>query len=306
MAAIAYYLFVLPLSWLPLGVIYLFTDFLYLLLASVLPYRKSVIDGNISRSFPDKPEKEVKRLRRKFYRHFTDILAEGIKNISISEKSLKKRFKVSNPEVLNDLYKKDRSVLLVSGHFNNWEWLITSQNLLFNHQAVGIGMPLSSAFWDKKINERRARFGMDIIHSKIVREYFSNRNNDPIATLVLSDQSPGNSNKSYWMNFLNQPTAVLFGAEMLAHQYQQAVVFFRTEKVKRGHYLMHLELIAEDPKEMEWGEITEAHTNKLEAAIQANPQYWLWSHKRWKREVPTDIPSLRAEQKASFEKKFKS
>jgi KDO2-lipid IV(A) lauroyltransferase len=303
-AKLAYYILVLPLSYLPLPVLYVFTDFFYLLILTVVPYRKSVIENNIARSFPDKSLKEQRAIKRKFYRHFTDLLAEGIKNLTISERSIRKRMTVANPEVMNDLFDRKRNVLLVSGHYNNWEWLVSSQDLLFKHKAIGIGMPLSSGFWDKKINERRSRFGMTVVHAKNYQEELDRRKDEVKAVLVLSDQSPGNSSKSYWMNFLNQPTAVLFGTELMANTLDYAVVYFTTHKVRRGYYQMELKLITDAPETMKWGEITEMHTRYLEQEILKKPQYWLWSHKRWKREVPEDIEQLKTEQRERFNSKF--
>lgn len=304
-AKLAYYLVVLQISKLPLWCIYLLSDLLYGLFL-LFPYRKKVIEGNIRRSFPEKSDVEIKKLVRQFYRHFTDILAEGIKNLSISKEELKKRYRVKNPELMDELYKQKRSVLLVSGHYNNWEWLITAQDFLFPHQAMGIGMPLSSKFWDKKVNEQRQRFGMIVVHSKNFREKIQEQKNNPIAILTLTDQSPGDSRKSYWMNFLHQPTAVLFGAELMAHDYNFAVVFYHTRKIKRGYYEMDLQLITVNPKEMKWGKITEAHTHLLEKHIQEQPAYWLWSHKRWKRSVPEDLEVLKAEQRKKFEEKYQN
>ncbi len=306
MAAIGYYLFVIPLSYLPLPVLYLFTDFFYLLLISVAPYRSKVIYGNIRRSFPDKSEKEIKQIQRRFYKHFTDLLAEGVKNLTISEKSLKKRFSVKNPELMDELYQKDKNVLLVSGHYNNWEWLITSQPLLFKHKAFGIGMPLTSKFWDKKINSRRSRFGMNVVHAKNYKEALLNSSKDVNAVLVLSDQSPGDSKKSYWTKFLNQPTAVLFGTELMANDLDYAVVFFIIRKLKRGRYELELTTITEDAKSLEYGEITEKHVRLLESEINKNPEFWLWSHKRWKREVPDDLDQLKQFQREKFNSKFRS
>lgn len=305
MSAILFYVFVYPLSFLPLKLIYVVSDLFYFITVFIFPYRKKVIIQNLKRSFPALNEREIRQLRNKFYRHFSDLLAEGIKNLSISETELRKRIHVENPEVMMDLFEKNKSVLLVSGHYNNWEWIITSQALLFPHQAVGIGMPLSNKFWNDKLNALRARFGMKIIHAKIVKETFLEMKNTPIATLILSDQSPGDSTKSYWMNFLNQQTAVLYGCEQLAHTYNHAVVFYALRKVKRGYYSMHLELITEEPSTSGWGEITEAHTRLLENEIKANPAYWMWSHKRWKREIPEDVEALRVIQKRKFEENLK-
>lgn len=305
LAKIAYFLFVIPLSYLPLRVLYLFTDLFYLLIVTAVPYRRKVVRENLQKSFPKKSLNEIKKIERKFYRHITDLLAEGIKNLTISKKELAKRLVVENTDLMNELYSKNKSILLVSGHYNNWEWLITSQNSLFKHQALGIGMPLSSKFWDKKINERRSRFGMKVVNAKNLKESITKETDKPIAILILSDQSPGDSRKSYWMNFLNQQTAVLFGTEQMANEYDFAVVFFKMEKVKRGYYKMTLNLITEEPKTLKWGEITEAHTHLLEEEIVKNPEFWIWSHKRWKRDVPEDLDGLRKEQLAKFVGKYR-
>jgi len=304
MAKIGYYIFLIPLSYLPLTALYILTDLFYLLIITVIPYRKKVIEENIERSFPNKSKQERRKIKLKFYRHLTDLLAEGIKSLTISEHEIHRRLKVTNPEIMDELHKKERNVILVSGHYNNWEWLVNVQDLLFKHKAIGIGMPLSSKFWGKKINERRSRFGMTIAHAKSYKAELDKRKNELNAILLLSDQSPGNSLKSYWMDFLNQKTAVLFGTELMANTLDYSVVFFAIKKMKRGTYTMELTLIAENPRDFNWGEITEAHTRLLEKEIILTPQYWLWSHKRWKRELPEDIELLMNEQREKFNTKF--
>jgi len=308
MNALLYYIVVYPLSKLPLWLTYRFSDFFYLLLITVLPYRRKVIEGNLGRSFPNKTPREIKQMRNRFYRHFADLLLEGVKNLGISEKELRKRFVINNPELMQELYDRKKSVLLVSAHYMNWEWMITGQSLFFPHQAVGIGMPLSSGFWDKKINARRSRFGMHVIHAKIVKETFNDytNRNIPTATLVLSDQSPGDSTKCYWTTFLNQPTGVLFGAEQLANTYDQAVVFYLPKRIKRGYYEIELHLLTDAPRTLEWGELTEMHTRLLEQRIMEEPNAWLWSHKRWKRDVPTNLEQLKKEQREKFNQYFRS
>lgn len=303
---IVFYIFVYPSSHLPLSILYFFTDVFYFLIYYLIGYRKKVIFQNLRNSFPEKSEQEIKSIAQKFYRHFTDLLAEGVKNLSISQKQLLKRVKIENSELMQRLYNEKRSVILVSGHYNNWELLITSQSLLFPHQAVGIGKPLTSKFWDKKLNELRARNGMRIINNRNVNEKLTEWKDESIAILSLSDQSPGDSLKSYWMEFLNQPSAVLFGTELMANEYDMAVVFFHMKKVKRGHYSIEMELITENPRKEPYGFITESHTRKLEQIIQKKPEFWLWSHKRWKREIPENLAELKAEQKKRFEQKYRS
>lgn len=298
-----YYVLILPLSYLPLRVLYLFSDLFYLILITVFPYRKSVIRSNLKRVFPNKKEKDIDVLQRAFYRHFSDILIEGVKNLTISTRELKQRYRILNASVLDDLYSKNKSVLLVSGHYNNWEWMITSQALWFKQKSFGIGMPLSNKFWNKVLTEKRERNGMTVVHAKNVKESLQQAT-DKFAVLTLSDQSPGDSIKSYWTTFLGVETAVLFGAEQLAHEFDLAVVFFSTRKVKRGYYEVDLKLLTETPSMHKWGEITEMHVKELEKLIKEQPEYWVWSHKRWKREVPADLTLLKKEQHEKFNKRF--
>jgi KDO2-lipid IV(A) lauroyltransferase len=306
MNALLYYLFVLPISYLPLGILYKLSDLLYFIFTRIFAYRKTVILGNIQRSFPTKSDAEHKQLVKEFYRHFSDILVEGIKNLTISKQQLKKRMVVRNPELMQELYDEKRNVILVSGHFNNWEWLISAQNLLFKHQAFGIGMPMTNKFWDKKVNQRRERFGMQVINSSNYQIKFRTFKKKPFAVLTLGDQSPAHSTKSYWLNFLDQDTAVLFGTEQMANDYDFKVVFFVIHKIKRGFYELELKLITKNAKSMDWGEITEMHTKLLEDEIIKNPSQWLWSHKRWKREIPQDLSELKRKQKKYFEERFRS
>lgn len=306
LSKILYYFIILPTSYLPLRILYLISDFFYVLLILFIPYRKKVVRQNLINSFPGKDIKEIKKIEKKFYRHFTDILIEGVKNLTISKKELSKRIIVENPELMNQLYEKGKSVLLVSGHYNNWEWIITTQNTLFKHKAFGIGKPLTSAFWNKKINDRRSRFGMTVINASNLKQNLKNDKNDPIATLILGDQSPGDSHKSYWMNFLHQDTAVVFGTEQLANEYDFAVVYFILKKVKRGYYQMELKLVTDKPKTLNWGEITEMHTRMLEKDIQENPEFWIWTHKRWKREKVKDLNSFKQKQREKFNKRYRS
>ena len=305
MARLLYFLFVFPLSHLPLFMLYRFSDFIYLFFITIIPYRKNVIERNIHASFPDLSETERMKLKRKFYRHFADLLIEGVKNLSISKEELQKRMFVQNPEIMQDLFKKNKNVILVSGHFNNWEWLITSQSLLFQHQAFGIGMPLTNKFWDKKITEQRSRFGMKVIHSKNYKSELTKYTEKPFAVLTLADQAPSDSNKSYWLQFLNQTTPVSFGTEFMANEFDLAVVYFTTHKIKRGYYAIELKLLSDTSKTLSYGDLTSQHTAFLEHDIRTNPSQWLWSHKRWKRSIPENLERLKEVQKEQFEQRFR-
>ncbi len=296
---------ILILSYLPLRVLYLLSDFFYLLLITIFPYRKKVIERNLKFSFPDLSIQQLNRLRNHFYRHFSDLIVEGIKNLTISKKELQKRLVVENPEVLDKLKERNTSLLLISGHYGNWEWMITSLAFLLPFKAIGIGMPLTNSFWDKSVNKRRSRFGLQVVHSKNYKEALYD-GETPKAILTLSDQSPGSSENAYWTTFLNQPTAVLFGSEFMAHEYQFTPVFFSIRKVKRGYYSLKLIPFEKPLIDLNYGELTEWHTRLLEQEIEQNPSYWLWSHKRWKRQVPSDLAKLKEDQEKRFEERFRT
>jgi KDO2-lipid IV(A) lauroyltransferase len=306
MARIGYYIFIYPLSKLPLFNLYLISDIFAFILLYIIRYRKKVVSKNIANSFPNLTKKEQERTLIQFYKHFTDILIEGVKNLSISKKELSKRMVVKNGEIIQDLFDKGKNVILVSGHFNNWEWLVSAQNFLFPHQAFGIGMPITSKFWDKKVNQQRQRFGMKVIHAKNYKNTIESYTSKPFAILNLSDQAPVEVEKSYWTKFLNQETPVLFGTEFMANEYGFSVVFFAVKKIKRGYYEIELKLITEDPQKMNYGEITEAHTRLLEKEIIENPANWLWSHKRWKRAIPENLNELKIQQERRFNERFRS
>jgi KDO2-lipid IV(A) lauroyltransferase len=301
---IAYYFLVLPISFLPLRILYLISDLFFLLLISIVPYSKKVIRENLLRSFPKKSEQERRKIEREFYHFFTDQLAEGVKNLSISKNELKRRLKLQNHGIIQALHDKGKSIILVGAHYNNWEWIISAQSFLFPHRAMGIGQKMTDGFWDKKINGRRERFGMTVMTNKTFKSHLQKIGKEPCAILTLSDQSPGDSNKSYWTSFLNQPTAVLFGAEMMANEYNMAVVYMDVQNPRRGKYTLKFDLISENPRTLKYGEITENHVHRLESSIKNNPSRWLWSHKRWKRERPENWDGLLAALEKRFYEKY--
>lgn len=303
MSALLYYCIVYPLSLLPLWILYRMSDLIFLLFMSVLPYRKKVVKANIERSFPDLSSKDQAVLVRGFYRHFSDLLIESIKNLSISKDELLRRMTVINPEVLQDLQKNGKSTIFVSGHFNNWEWFITAQALLVPNASYGIGMPLSNGFWDKKLTERRQRFGLTVVHAQNYKTMFNQ--SKPVSVLVLSDQAPADARKSYWMEFLHQQTPILFGMEQMANEFDLNVVYFQLKKVKRGYYEIEFKTLTTEARSLSYGQLTEQHVQLLEQSILEEPCHWLWSHKRWKREIPSDLKDLKSIQKSKFEEKFR-
>ena len=284
---ILYYTVLIPISLLPYPLLYLLSNLIYLVVYKVIGYRKKVVFNNLKTSFPEKNELELNSIMKKFYRHLCDVIVESIKGFTISEKQLRKRLVIRNSNLINEFAKNDQGVILVGGHINNWEICAQAVPLYSSHECVGIFKPLSNQFFNTKIVNSREKYGLVLAPMKQTRLMF-NQNEIPRAIIFGSDQSPSNPSNAYWMNFLNQETGVLFGTEKYAKEYNWPVVYVRIFKMKRGYYEVEYELITDNPQLSSYGEITESFTKMIEKDILNTPQYWLWSHKRWKHKKPNN------------------
>lgn len=301
-----YRLLIHPLSLLPLSFLYGLGAMAYFVLRFFLGYRNDVILANIERAFPKWTSQEKHKLLHASYRHLAKLIAEGIKNLSISEKQLLQKVSIDNPALFDSLYAKGKHVIILSSHLENWEFFITAQNALLPHRAFGIGKKIKKGQLDQQINARRERFGMQVIHAKNYREILDKEvQGEPLAILTLGDQSPAPDN-AYWTSFFGHETAFAFGAEFMAHAYNMAVVYMVLKQDAKGGYTAHTELLCEDPKSMDYGEITAAYVTRLERDIIAEPQAWLWSHKRWKHPFPKDIDAFKREHREKFVKRFRN
>ncbi len=278
-----YYGVLIPLSLLPFRILYAVSDLLHLVLYRLAGYRKKVVMRNLRNAFPEKNEREIVRLASLFYRHLCDLVVESVKIFSISPGQVHARMKCRNPEVLDKLHDDGRSVILAGGHFNNWELFAVAVDELVKHRTIGIYTPLTNRFLDGKMQRSRSRYGLTMIATRKVKEFFREHTAERTMTIFAIDQSPSSASRCYWTTFLNQETAVLFGTEKYAREYNYPVVFGRILKLKRGYYEFEFELAVEDPSSMKPGEITEKVTRMLEKDIVGAPEYWLWSHRRWKR-----------------------
>jgi KDO2-lipid IV(A) lauroyltransferase len=283
MSRLLYHLFIYPLSKLPLPVLYVFSDLLYLLLFRLLGYRRKVVKTNLKNAFPEKSKREIAAIAHAFYRHFGDLVVESVKIFSISREEALRRCRVRNPELMEAYYAQSRSVILISGHYNNWELAAMTVDLQIPHQTAGIYAPLSNAFFNEKLKASRMRFGLELVSLSEVTKAMQDNQNRLTSTLFATDQSPTFSKNVYWTRFLNQDTAVFFGAEKFAREYNYPAVYGKIAKVRRGYYEVTFEIVEDQPRMAPQGAITEKHTRLLEKQILEKPQYWLWSHKRWKR-----------------------
>lgn len=276
--------FVWPISLLPFWFLYGAGSVFVFIAYGIFGYRKDVIFRNLKHSFPEKSDAEIESIAKAFYKHFGQLFAEGMKGFSISEKEILKRFKVTNPEILSGHYQRGKSVILVSGHQNNWEYFVQSLDLHFKHKGIGVGKDISSDGFGYMMNYARNRFGMTVWDMKNAKSHFKNalKKGEVFVCMLLADQSPSNHKKAFWMRFLNQDTATIFGPEYFAVKHDLPVYYYEVLKVKRGYYEATLMQVSINPKEEAYGDITYKHNKLLEESIKKQPAYWLWSHKRWK------------------------
>ncbi len=284
LSRLLYYLLIKPLSLLPLALLYRLSDVGFLLVYNGIGYRKKVVFQNLKNSFPAYSPEEVSRVARLFYRHLCDLAVESIRLFSLSKEEAIARNKIVNPELANRYFDQGRSIVISMSHYNNWELSVLNTNPQLRHQVVGIYAPISNEFLNKKMYASRSRFGLELISKREVGKFHAAQGARLTATLIAGDQYPSPSAKGvYRMRFLNQESDVLFGTEKIAVQYNYPVLYAATTKVRRGYYETRLELVEHNPATAAPGSITEKHTRLLEARILAEPQYWLWSHKRWKK-----------------------
>ncbi len=284
-----YYLIIIPVSLLPYPLLYGLSDILFILFYYIIGYRKEIVLQNIQRSFPYKTAAEHSQICKQFYHHFCDLILESLKVFTISEKEVKERMIFKNPELVDRYFDQGQSMILAGGHYNNWELFAVGIDAAIKHPAIAIYKPLSNLFFDKKMRITRSKYGLRMISTKAVKGVMDQEKNKPSMTIFGIDQSPGNPAKCYWTKFLNQDTGVLFGAEKYAKEYNYPVVFGHITKEKRGFYTFEFIVVSDQPQSTRFGEITEKLTQLLEKDILQKPEYWLWSHKRWKHKRPAEL-----------------
>jgi Kdo2-lipid IVA lauroyltransferase/acyltransferase len=272
---------------LPMRLNYIFSDFLFLITYYIVGYRKKVVTRNLRNSFPEKSEKELKVIEKRFYHHFCDTFIETLYFDRISEKEIKKRANFINPELVNKYLDQGRPVVGYIGHYNNWEWLC-NWPLYTNHRFYPIYKKLRSKAFGRFYYNLRGRFGaVPLERADTFRQLMEDSQKSiPSFTAFIADQTPRINDIQYWTTFLNQNTPVVVGLEKIARKLNAVVIAAHPKKIRRGYYEIAFYLVTENAKETSKFEITEKCTRFLEKIIIEKPEYWLWSHKRWKHKKP--------------------
>ncbi len=281
------YILIYPFLWLisilPFKILYGLSNGVYILLFYVIGYRKKVVTSNLKLVFPEKTDKEINTIRKKFYKHLCDMFLEMIKTLTIKEKDLKQRFKVLNPEELTRIEGLNKSAIIMFGHYASWEWSIEMQNYIkFNGYAVY--KRLANRYFDSLVKRIRSKFNTHLISTKETINVISanEAQGKRSITAFLSDQSPRLSKDVYWGTFMGIEVPCFTGAERLAKKLNLSTIYLKINKVKRGFYQAEVITLAEDSTIYKDYKLTDMFLREVEKQIYEAPEYYFWTHKRWK------------------------
>lgn len=289
MQAIVFYLFypiIILFSSLPMRVLYgISSYFVYPMLHKVLKYRIKVVRTNMRNVFPEKSEGELLALETKFYKFLADLFVEVFKGFTQNEKGIRSHVNYLNPEVLEPYFEAGRNCELTTGHLGNYEWVAKAFPLVIKHKMLIPYRKLSNKYFNNLFKKSRERFGVVFFPTKDTAQYLKDYKGIPYFLGLANDQSAP-PQKSFWVKFLNQDTSFFMGTEKMAIEHDLVVFYAGMKLVGRGKYETWLEIITDKPKEEPEGFIMREHARLLEQNILADPAHWLWTHKRWKHDMP--------------------
>lgn len=270
---------------LPFRALYILSDGLCFLMRHVVHYRRKVVRRNLSNSFPEKSQDELRRIERKFYHYICDYMVEEVKMMRMSFEDLSRRMEYGNTEEYLAMIEKHGGIVILIPHYADFEWL-TGMGAIMNPGDIPVQVykPLRNKYLDEMFKLIRSRHGgYNVPKHSTAREVIRlRRNGKRVAIGLITDQSPNLSEAHYWTTFLNQDTVFMDGGERIAKMMDYPVFYCELEKKGRGYCKAYFDLLTENPKQTADGEITELFARRLEQTIRREPAYWFWSHKRWK------------------------
>ena len=269
----------------PFWLLYLKSDFYFFLTYHVFRYRRKVVRENLLRSFPDEDLKSIKAIEKRFYLNLCDLVVEGPKSLRMDPKGFRCRIHYTNPEMITRLHGQHKNVFYAIPHSGNWEWFGKSMPDLSGHNCLAVYKKVKSPAFERLMMYLRTKdCALEMVESNFALKRLAQLRDSQNAVLMVADQTPRGVESDYWTEFLHQDTCWFTGLERIAKMLDYAVVFVAMKRQGRGHYEVTFELITDNPKETEKGFIMERYVRCVERFIEANPDNWLWSHRRWKHQ----------------------
>ncbi len=275
---------------LPFWVIYRLADLFYVFLYYIYEYRRKVVQENLTRSFPEKSPEEIKKITKKYYRHLSDVGLETIKFYRMTEKQIQDRLKINNLDLYEEYGQKGQSIIVFAMHYNNWEWSHYMQKLIKAQLLVVYNPVKKNKKLERFILDTRERFGaISVPVNHAVRKVIEYNGSERPGNLMLAaDQTP-KAYSQFWTTFLNQETAFFIVPAKIAIKTNQPIIMHYTRKIARGRYEVFHSKLIENPVDYTPEEIMKAYAIRLEEIIKTEPEYWLWSHRRWKHKLPSNV-----------------
>ena len=283
LAFVLIYPFLWLVSILPFRLLYVVSDGLYVFLYHIVGYRRKTVMNNLELVFPEKSNAERKRIAKRFYHHLCDMILEAIKSINISVDDMKTRFKFTNIEVIKDYENRKQSIALMCAHYGSWEWIFILQAYT-SHLTFAIYKRLNNKYFDKLVRKIRARYDSYLITTKESIDVLKENKAKGLLTIngFAADQSPKKHKAYHWTKFMGIEVPVHTGAEMISKKLDMPMVFFSVKRVKRGFYETTFQTLTDSPKDYDDYVITDKFMALVEQQIYEAPEYYLWTHKRWK------------------------
>jgi len=276
------FFFLYLISLLPFWFLYFIADILFIIIFYIVGYRRKVVQENLRNSFPDRDQKNLSDIEKKYFKYLADLIVETIKMITISEKEVLRRINLTNPELIEKYYADGRSLIAAVGHYCNWELCVLRFSLIPQYEKIMVYKPLSNVESDNYYLKVRGRFGVTLVQMRSTLRKLTELRRSLTFTVLAADQTPVQHETQYYTRFLNQQTAVFEGIEKMAIMFNSVIVFGKIKRVKRGFYEYKFVTMVDEPKQTQPYEITNLYLKTLEDMINDEPQYWLWSHRRWK------------------------
>lgn len=283
LAFLLIYGFLWCISKLPFPILYFISDIVYFLLYKVIGYRVKTVRNNIKITLTHLSEKEQLEIEKKFYKQFCDMFLEMIKTLTISEDEMKRRYTFSNIELVKAYEKKNKSIVLMTPHYASWEWVIIFGKHI-DYKGFGIYKKLKNKHFDKLVRDIRSKFDAELIATKDTIRTIKHNQEQGIhgIYLFLSDQTPLLRKGQHWEKFMGIEVPVHMGAENLSRDCNMNILYLHVDKVKRGYYNAKFIEITDDIHNEEKYEPTKKFLKLVEDQIYAKPEYYFWTHKRWK------------------------
>ena len=271
------------ISILPFRILYFFSDCVCFFVYRIIGYRKSTVRQNLDLALPHLSNEERREIEKKFYKHLCDMFLEMIKTMSISVKDIESRFVFKNLEVYQDLESKNKSIAIMIAHYASYEWVV-SLNSKINYKGYAIYKKIENKYFDQLIHKIRSKFNAYLIKSyKAIDIIEENHKNNLLSVYgFASDQTPLLTKAFYWRPFMGIEVPVHTGAEMLSKKYDMNIMFLKVKKIKRGYYEAELEVLSDNASSIPNYQITDMFTDRVEKQIYEAPEFYLWTHKRWK------------------------